>query len=986
MARAQFPSSIGLSIGVLKNAATGVGDWAALLYALIRFLSFSAISVFGRAALVDTGVTFGKAPTLGAGGRLPASLVPPTAGGRQSASAFLTEFVGPEQAGVRWAELKVVYPSPTALQIGLKVTRTQLPATVSPVALGGPEIFGLASALNLVPGASGNFDFSVSDPDAVSTIEVGPETVATAYQSDSTGTLRRISVTAGVAGVATVTVFASSPDGESKETALVYVGDVSEIIPPTLTGQPSSVSVAAGSDSAAFPIVATVPGEIETFTATSEDPNIATAELTGTGTNRRLVVSGIADGLTAVNLHIVSGGLTGGVRIPVEVTRGRSVIPVIAGQPSGLTLEVGMASRTFTVVGTVSGPVEVFAATSEDANIATAALTGTGLSRSLVIKGVAEGETAVTLLIVSAGRTGGVTIPIEVEPDPTPVPVISGQPSEISVTLGGTVGPWVIQSSVTTGITVFSVTSTASVVATAALSGTGADRTLSVTPVGLGMATLTVTVTANGETATVDIPVTVTVPVPILTGQPSEVSVEAGDTTDSWTITSSVATGITAFSVATDDEAVATAELSGSGASRTLSVTGVAEGTTTLTVTVTANGKTATVNIPVTVTVPRSVLSGMPGSISIQAGSKSAEFTVQSSISEGISAFTVVSADTDVATVAVSRSGSELSFRVTGVATGSTKITATVTIGGESSSVVANVNVLVQPPATAPTIGGLPTAEVLLRVNTRYDLSFTVSDAAAAVEFKELTPQIIFTNALTNVGVSRSVRFRSLTTVGVGRVLFRISKDGASREYTVTIRVSSTLPTISLAGEQHGSYRTQQGQSGPTIRATITGRPVVSVESSDEDVFTASVRTTQAITLFIIEVVPVVAGRATLTVVAENAIGRVTYTTTIIVEPLVYFRNTSNSRRVVTASDVNRDLRGDLVFIVYPANATITVTNDNPTLFSTQPYVVDTPGEGRNVRFRKAVGIVSGVANVTVKATLGGFSVSHVFTVTYVAG
>ena len=302
--------------------------------------------------------------------------------------------------------------------------------------------------------------------------------------------------------------------------------------------------------------------------------------------------------------------------------------------PESLGFSVGQTNSC-----TINGGTRPYSANSSDTSVATASVGGNTLS----VTGVSPGSATIT---VSDGDAGSVTVSITVAPSlsvsPTPLFLSAGATS--TCTISGGISPYSAGSSDTS-------------VATASVGG----GTLSVTGISPGSATITVT---DGNSGSITVPITVA---PSLNVSPTRLALSVGAKK-----TCTISGGATPYKASSDDTSVATVSVAGG----TLSVTGVAPGTTTITVT---DGNSGSVIVSITVAPSLNVSSTR---LSLSAGA-----TSTCTISGGLYPYSAGSSNTSVATVSVA--GGTLS--VTGVAPGTTTITVT---DGNSGSVTVSITVV----------------------------------------------------------------------------------------------------------------------------------------------------------------------------------------------------------------------------------------------------------------------------------------------------
>ena len=279
---------------------------------------------------------------------------------------------------------------------------------------------------------------------------------------------------------------------------------------------------------------------------------------------------------------------------------------------------------------------------------------------------------------LTAAQQAGVTLILD--DGVTPAPTITGLSNAISVERGDTAtDPFTL----TDVNTVNPVQTTNARIATGAITGTGANRTLTVTGVAEGMATLTVSVNGDGGTVIQTVAVTVTAPAtpaPTIRNLGTSVTItEGGSLPDPFTVANA-----TTVTVATSDSNVATGAITGAGNNRTLTITAVGAGTADLTITATGDGGTTMVTVTVTVTavIREPTITALASAQTVAAGSAVMDpFTVANT-----STVTAESDDTDIATVGLTGTGNARTLTITGVAAGSATVTVTaIGVGGTTT-------------------------------------------------------------------------------------------------------------------------------------------------------------------------------------------------------------------------------------------------------------------------------------------------------------
>jgi mRNA-degrading endonuclease HigB of HigAB toxin-antitoxin module len=270
-----------------------------------------------------------------------------------------------------------------------------------------------------------------------------------------------------------------------------------------------------------------------TVTAASSNVGVVAADgvaLGGSGANRTLTLSPVANasGMTTITVTVTdAGGLTATRSFVLTVTAANDVptISAIADRTTQEDTATGTIAFTVGDVETAVGSLTV-TATSSDLGVVPAggiALGGSGASRTLTLSPVANasGTSTITVTVTDAGgasATRSFLVTVTAANDVPTISAISDQ-TTLEDTSTGAIAFTVGDAETAVGsLTVTATSSDLGVVAAGgiALGGSGADRTITLTPVAnaSGASTITVTVTdAGGLTVTRSFALIVT-PVP----------------------------------------------------------------------------------------------------------------------------------------------------------------------------------------------------------------------------------------------------------------------------------------------------------------------------------------------------------------------------------------------------------------------------------------------------------------------------------------
>ncbi len=391
------------------------------------------------------------------------------------------------------------------------------------------------------------------------------------------------------------------------------------------------------------------------------------------------------------------------------------------------------------------------------------------VSQTGVVRGLHAGQ---GFIIASSGNkkdSATVTVLSPLPPPPVPVALVVVSPASTTVRVGATTQltatPEDGNGNPLTGRTVTWASNNAGV-ATVNASGL-------VTPMGVGAATITAASEGQSGTAAVTV---ATVPVASVTLTPATASVLLGATVQlSATTKDSAGNVLTGRTITWASSNTAAATVSSIGL-----VSGVAAGTATITVT--SEGKSATASVTVTVAiVPVASVTVTPATASIFVGAtQQLTATTKDSAGNVLTGRTITWASSNAAVAAVS---------ATGLASGVTAGSATITATSEGKSATASVTVANVPVASVTVSPA--TAGLLVGATTQ--LSATTKDSAG--------------NALT------------------GRTITWASSN------TTTATVSATGLVTAKAAGSTTITATSEGKSG-TSTVTVTLAPVASVSVS----------------------------------------------------------------------------------------------------------------------------------------------------------
>jgi len=573
------------------------------------------------------------------------------------------------------------------------------------------------------------------------------------------------------------------------------------------------------------------------------------------GTNVATSVSGLADGttyyfaVTAVDAFGVESDFsteladhTAGNAAPVITPIGNQTIT--SGQST--------PALAFTVADaeTPAGSLTVSGSSSDTTLVPNSQIVfgGSGSSRTVTVT-PAAGRNGAALITVSVSdgtntTSSAFTLTVQASVPTNTAPTISSIGAQ-TVTSGQATAaiPFTIGDAQTSAanLTLTKTSSSTTLVPTAniVLGGSGANRTVTVTPAAgqTGTALITITVSDGSLTASSSFNVTVQAPAP---NTPPTISSIAPQTSTSGQPTAAIpftigdaetpAANLTLSKSSSSTTLVPTANIvfGGSGANRTVTVTPAAGKTGTATITVTVSDGTnaassafvLTVNAPATNSTPaistigaQSVITGqsttaIPFSIG-DAETPAANLTLSASSSST----TLV----PTANIVFGGSGANRTVTVTPASgpTGTATITVTVSDGTNTASSAFVLTVSTAPVNTAPTISTIPTQTISVNQSTA-PLPFTISDAETPAANLTLwavsTSTTLVPNGNITLGGSDQNRTVVVTPAAgqTGSALIKISvNDGTNTtisSFTLNVQqeATNTPPTISTISDQSG--------------------------------------------------------------------------------------------------------------------------------------------------------------------------------------
>jgi hypothetical protein len=657
--------------------------------------------------------------------------------------------------------------------------------SVTPVAAGTATIFvtdnhgGTASVnINVAPPGA----LSVS-PSSLSFTALGPTNSQqfTASEANYSGPITAASSNSAVATVTPASgsgpsqTFTVTPISQGNATITVHDNrggsqtvTVTVTPPGPLSVNPSNLSFSntgAGNNQTFTASESNYTGPLN---ASSANTSVATVTpASGAGPNQTFIVTPVAPGNTTITVTDNHGG-SASVTVTVTVPGPLSVNPT---------------SLSFTAVG--SGSSQTFAAsesnysgplTAASLNAAVATVSpasGSGPNQTFTVTPQGPGSTSI-VVTDDHGNSASVSINVtgSLSVNPTSLSFNDTGPGNSQIFTASEpnyVGPLTASSADTSVATVTPGT------------GTGPDQVFTVTPTGAGNTTITVS-DNHGNSASVAI--TVTVP-GALSVNPTSLNFTGLGSANRQTFVASEPNYSGALNAVSGNPAVATVSpASGSGPTRTFTVTPQGAGTTSIVVTDT-RGNSASVSITVA---PPGDLTVSPSSLSFDATGSSNAKTFNASESNYSGPITAVSNNTSIATVSpASGSGPSQDFTVTPRAAGTTTITVRDNHGGRQD---VTINVA---PRGSLTLN--PTSLVFLHA-TSPPQSFTASETNYTGPFFTNGPSCTSVASVPPAGAGPNQTF-TVAPIGPGQCTITVTDDhgGIQNELVTVYGELSVSPT-----------------------------------------------------------------------------------------------------------------------------------------------------------------------------------------------
>jgi len=858
------------------------------------------------------------------------------------------------------------------------------------------------------------------------------------------GANRTVTITpaAGQVGNATITVTVSDGTLTATDTFVLTVNNVTANTAPTISNiADRTVTTGVSTGAIAF-TVADAETPVGNLTATASSSNItlvptANIVLGGSGANRTVTVTPVAGqvGNATITVTVSDGTLTATDTFVLTVNNvTANTAPTISNiADRAVTTGVSTGAIAFTVADAET-PVANLTVSASSSNItlvstANIVLGGSGANRTVTITPAAGqvGSATITVTVNDGTLTATDTFLLTVNTaGANTAPTISNI-ADRAVTTGVSTGAiaFTVGDAETpvANLTVSASSSNTTLVSTAniVVGGSGANRTVTVTPAAgqVGNATITVTV-SDGTLSTSD--------TFVLTVSTAANTAPTISNIADRAVTTGVSTGAIAFTVGDAETPVAnltvsasssnttlvpTANIvfSGSGASRTVTITPAAGQVGTATITVTVNDGTLTATDSFLLTV------NTVGANTAPTISNIANRAVTTGVSTGAIAFTVGDAETPVANLTVSASSSNTTLVPTAnIVVGGSGANRTVTVtpatgqvGNATITVTVSDGTLTATDTfvltvsaaanTAPTISNIADRAVTTGVSTGA-IAFTVGDAETPVANLTVSASSSNTTLVptANIVVGGSGANRTVTVtpvagqVGNATITVTVS-DGAltaSDTFFLTVNpAANTAPTISNIVDRSITIGTSTGAVAFIVGDTqtaVANLTVTGTSSNTTLVPTANIVFGGSFFNRTVTVTPVAGqtGTATITVTVSDGSLTASDTFVLTVTPPA---NTAPTISNIAAVTINEGAgTGTIAFTVGDSQTAVgslvvSGTSSNATLVPNANIVFGGSGASRTVTVTP-VANRSGAATITVTVSDGSLSTSDTFVLT----
>jgi VCBS repeat-containing protein len=846
------------------------------------------------------------------------------------------------------------------------------------------------------------------------------------------GASRTVTITpvSNASGTATITIQVSDGTDNASDTFVLTVNAVNDA--PTI-GDVADQSTTEDTPTSAIAVTIgdqeTGAGSLSLTGSSSNQTILPDANITigGSGASRTVTLSPAANqsGTVTVTLTVSDGTASSTDTFTLTVTAVNDVptISDIANQSTSESTATSAIAFTVGDVETSAGSLTVSGSSSDQSLVPNSNIVfgGSGASRTVTITpATGLSGTATITVQVSDGNltaTDSFTLTVGAVDDPPTISDVANQStnedtatSALAITVGD-------PDTTLTSLTMSGSSSNQTVVpdSNIVFGGSGANRTVTITPAAnqSGSATITLTV-SDGTSSTND---TFTLTVNAMNDAPT-ISDVANQSTNEDTATSAIsltvgdletAAGSLTLSGSSDNQTLvsnANIVFGGSGASRTVTITPESNQTGTATITLTVSDGSLTATDTLTVTV--NGVNDAP-TISDVANQSTNEDTATSAL-----AITVGDQETAVGSLTMSGSSSNQSVVADGnIVFGGTGASRTVTITPESNaSGTATITITVSDGSLTATdtfvltvnaVNDTPTISDVANQSTNEDtatsaIAVTVGDVETSAGSLTLTAsssnQSVVADgaiALGGSGASRTVTITPVSNAsGTATITITVS-DGsltATDTFVLTVTGINDTPTISDVANQTINEDSSTSALAVTIGDQETAAGSLTLTGSSDNttlipngniVFggSGSSRT--------VTITPAANqnGSATITLTVSDGVASATDTFTVTVTAV----NDAPTVSDVANQTVNEDVATSaLAFTIADqetaaASLTVTRSSSNTTLVPLANVVLGGSGASRTVTVTPAAD-QSGTSTITITVSDGSLSSSDTFTLT----
>ncbi len=693
------------------------------------------------------------------------------------------------------------------------------------------------------------------------------------------GASRTLTITpvADASGTATIAVTVSDGTANTTDTFVLTVNAVND--PPTIsdiTDQATNEDTATGAIAFTIGDTETAPASLTVSGTSSDQGVVADGSIVfgGSGASRTVTITPVADATGTATITVtVSDGTdtaTDTFVLTVNAVNDPPTISDITDKATNEDTSTGAIAFTIGDIETAPASLTVSGTSSDQGVVANADIVfgGSGASRTVTITPVADATGTSTITVTVNDGTTNTTdtfvLTVNAVNDPPTISDITDQATNedtatgaIAFTIGDVETP-------AASLTVSGTSSDQGVVADGSIvfGGSGASRTVTITPVAEASGTATITVTVNdGTTNTTDTFVLTVNAV----NDPPTISDITDKATNEDTSTGAIAftigdvetpaASLTVSGTSSDQGVVANADIvfGGSGASRTVTITPVADASGTATITVTVNDGTTTTTDTFVLTV--NAVNDVP-TISDITDQATNEDTATGPI-----AFTIGDVETTPASLTVSGtssdqgvvanadivfggSGASRTVTVTPVANASGTATITVTVSDGTDTATDTFVLTVNAVNDVPTISDI-TDQATPEDTPTGAIAFTIGDVETAPASLTVSGtssnQTLVTNGNLVFGGSGASRTVTITPEneqsGTTTITITVSdgSDTATDTFVLTVTNVNDPPTISDITDQATNENTATDPIAFTIGDVETAPGALTVTGSTSD-------------------------------------------------------------------------------------------------------------------------------------------------------